>query len=212
MTLLSDAAVLCMHTTPLLLCSAPAALGARSSLPTALLLRGGASPADYYDILGVQRDATQAEIKRAYRRQAIKLHPDKNPSPDANEQFIQLGRAFETLKDPRTRAQYDLFGSGSGSSSSSGSGSRRRPGSSSGPGPGPGSSQERRERPRWEPPGAERCAVRGRDRDRVRVRVRVSATWSSSALQPNPRRPALQPRASRLQPCVIQTRGAVHHG
>ena len=175
MTLLSDAAALCVHTTPLLLCLVPAALGARSSLPTALLLRGGASPADYYDILGVQRDATQAEIKRAYRRQAIKLHPDKNPSPDANEQFIRLGRAFETLKDPRTRAQYDLFGSGSGSGSGFGSGSgsgfgsRRRPGSTSGPGPGPGSSQERRERPQWERPGAERC---------------VDATWSSSALQP----------------------------
>ena len=61
------------------------------------------------------RDASQAEIKRAYRRQAIKLHPDKNPSPHANEQFIQLGKAFETLKDPHTRAQYDLFGPGSGS-------------------------------------------------------------------------------------------------
>ena len=68
------------------------------------LVLTGASPADYYAILGVRRDASQAEIKRAYRRQAIKLHPDKNPSPHANEQFIQLGKAFETLKDPHKRA------------------------------------------------------------------------------------------------------------
>lgn len=66
---------------------------------------------DYYDVLGVDKTATDAEIKRAYRLKAIKYHPDKNPGDKAAEKkFRKIAEAYETLKDPSKRANYDQFG------------------------------------------------------------------------------------------------------
>jgi molecular chaperone DnaJ len=66
---------------------------------------------DYYEVLGVARDADATEVKKAYRAQAIKYHPDKNPDdPGAAEKFREAAEAYEVLKDPRKRSQYDQFG------------------------------------------------------------------------------------------------------
>ena len=65
---------------------------------------------DLYDVLGVSRDATQDEIKRAYRRLARQNHPDVNTDPEAERRFKEIGLAYETLSDPARRRQYDLFG------------------------------------------------------------------------------------------------------
>lgn len=67
---------------------------------------------DYYDILGVGRNATQQEIKKAYRKKAAKLHPDKNPDdPGAQKRFTELGEAYEVLSDAEKRKLYDQVGS-----------------------------------------------------------------------------------------------------
>ena len=66
---------------------------------------------DYYDILGVKRDASQNEVKQAYRRLARKYHPDVSKDPDAETKFKDVGEAYEVLKDPEKRAAYDKFGS-----------------------------------------------------------------------------------------------------
>ena len=66
---------------------------------------------DYYQILGVSRDASLEEIKRAYRRLALKYHPDKNPGDkEAEERFKEINEAYAVLSDPEKRRQYDLFG------------------------------------------------------------------------------------------------------
>src|SRR6201987_1454073 len=66
---------------------------------------------DYYEVLGVDRTATDEEIKRAYRKLAVKFHPDKNPDdPHAEEQFKELGEAYDVLMDSEKRAAYDRFG------------------------------------------------------------------------------------------------------
>jgi curved DNA-binding protein len=65
---------------------------------------------DYYDIIGVKRDASQDEIKRAYRKLARKFHPDVSKEADAEARFKELGEAYEVLKDPEKRAAYDQLG------------------------------------------------------------------------------------------------------
>lgn len=65
---------------------------------------------DYYEILGVSRDADKEEIKRAYRRLARKYHPDVNKEPGAEDRFKEINRAYEILSEPETRARYDRFG------------------------------------------------------------------------------------------------------
>nr|WP_136249555.1 DnaJ C-terminal domain-containing protein [Ningiella ruwaisensis] len=62
---------------------------------------------DYYEILGVKEDADLKEIKKAYRKIALKLHPDVNPDEGASEKFKELAEAYEVLKDPSRRAEYD---------------------------------------------------------------------------------------------------------
>jgi len=65
---------------------------------------------DYYDIMGLNRDATQDEIKRAYRKLARRYHPDVSTEADAEARFKDVGEAYEVLKDPEKRAAYDQLG------------------------------------------------------------------------------------------------------
>jgi len=65
---------------------------------------------DYYSILEVSQDATDAEIKKAFYRKARELHPDVNKAPDAEDRFKELSEAFDVLSDPAKRSQYDRFG------------------------------------------------------------------------------------------------------
>ncbi|MEB3185208.1 MAG: molecular chaperone DnaJ [Cyanobacteriota bacterium] len=66
--------------------------------------------ADFYDLLGVSRDADPDTLKRAYRRLARQYHPDVNKEPGAEDRFKEIGRAYEVLSDPQTRSRYDQFG------------------------------------------------------------------------------------------------------
>ncbi|KAB7503108.1 DnaJ-like protein subfamily C member 10 [Armadillidium nasatum] len=66
---------------------------------------------DFYDILEISKQASEREIRKAFKSKALKLHPDKNPDdPEAQAKFIQLNRAYEVLKDEELRKKYDLFG------------------------------------------------------------------------------------------------------
>jgi molecular chaperone DnaJ len=69
------------------------------------------SQADYYQILGVSREAGEEDIKKAYRQMAFKYHPDRNPDdPEAEAKFKEAAEAYEVLRDPNTRARYDRYG------------------------------------------------------------------------------------------------------
>src|ERR1700739_3184544 len=81
------------------------------------------SKRDYYDVLGVSRGADADEIKKAYRKMAIKYHPDKNPGDKkAEENFKEAAEAYEVLSSPDKRQRYDQFGRAANASSASGGG------------------------------------------------------------------------------------------
>lgn len=65
---------------------------------------------DYYSVLGVFRDASEDEVKKAYRKLAMEYHPDRNASPDAEARFKEISEAYEVLRDPQKRAAYDRYG------------------------------------------------------------------------------------------------------
>ena len=65
---------------------------------------------DYYDVLGVEKNAAEAEIKKAYRKLAAKYHPDVNHDADAEDKFKEINEAYEVLSDPDKKARYDQFG------------------------------------------------------------------------------------------------------
>lgn len=65
---------------------------------------------DFYDILAISKDSSDDDIKRAYKKLALKLHPDKNSAPGAEEAFKGVSRAFSCLSDPEKRANYDQYG------------------------------------------------------------------------------------------------------
>ena len=67
---------------------------------------------DYYSLLGVSKNATQSEIKKAYKKSALKYHPDRNPDnkEEAEEKFKEISKAYQILSDTNERKQYDMFG------------------------------------------------------------------------------------------------------
>ncbi|XP_034826842.1 dnaJ homolog subfamily C member 10-like [Maniola hyperantus] len=69
------------------------------------------SSATYYQILGVSKSSSTQEIRQAYKKLAVKLHPDKNPNGAEQKRFLEITEAYETLKDPEKRHKYDLYGS-----------------------------------------------------------------------------------------------------
>ena len=82
---------------------------------------------DPYDVLGVDRSATQDEIKSAFRKLAAQHHPDKNPGDDgAQQRFKELNAAYQILSDPQKRAAFDRFGAGAASARRRGGRALRR--------------------------------------------------------------------------------------
>ena len=81
------------------------------------------SKRDYYEVLGVSKSASKDEIKKAYRKMALKYHPDKNPGDHtAEDKFKEAAEAYEVLSDDNKRARYDQFGHAGGN----GAGASRR--------------------------------------------------------------------------------------
>lgn len=128
----------------------------------------GAMGKDYYQTLGLARSATDEEIKRAYRRQALRYHPDKNKEPGAEEKFKEIAEAYDVLSDPRKREIFDRYGeegacararSAGASPPFDRRGNRGTPNALGIPGgrPGPGASGPR-------PPAAQPPPIRGRPR------------------------------------------------
>ena len=68
------------------------------------------SKRDYYEVLGVARDATPEDLKKAFRKQALQYHPDRNKAADASDRFKEVNEAYQVLSDPQRKAQYDQFG------------------------------------------------------------------------------------------------------
>jgi molecular chaperone DnaJ len=65
---------------------------------------------EFYSLLGISRDASEAELKKAYRKLAMEFHPDRNSSPEAEAKFKEITEAYEVLRDPQKRAAYDRYG------------------------------------------------------------------------------------------------------
>lgn len=65
---------------------------------------------DYYKVLGIAKGATEDEIKKAYRKQALRYHPDKNKSPGAEDKFKEIAEAYDVLSDAKKKDIYDRFG------------------------------------------------------------------------------------------------------
>ena len=68
------------------------------------------SKRDYYEVLGVQRNATEDDIRRAFRKLAFDHHPDRNSDPGSAERFKEINEAYEVLRDPEKRRRYDRYG------------------------------------------------------------------------------------------------------
>eukprot|EP00117_Sycon_ciliatum_P012645 scpid97536/ scgid0859/ DnaJ homolog subfamily B member 4; Heat shock 40 kDa protein 1 homolog; Human liver DnaJ-like protein len=83
---------------------------------------------DYYKILGVSRDASESDIKKAYRKMALKFHPDKNKDPGAEDKFKEISEAYEVLSDSDKRAVYDKYGEEGLKAGGGGGGSPSGPG------------------------------------------------------------------------------------
>ena len=80
---------------------------------------------DYYEVLGVSRDASQGDIKKSYRKLAMKHHPDQNPDdPKAEEKFKEIGEAYEVISDEEKRSAYDRYGHAAFKSGGGGGGGR----------------------------------------------------------------------------------------
>lgn len=79
-------------------------------LIVALLTLSVLAGKDYYNLLGVSRDASEKELKKAFRKKSLQYHPDRNHEPDANDRFIEISNAYDVLKDPQKKQIYDLYG------------------------------------------------------------------------------------------------------
>jgi DnaJ-class molecular chaperone len=92
-----------------------------------------ATKRDYYEVLGIAKTATAAEIKSAYRKLALKFHPDKNKAKDAEEKFKEINEAYQVLSDEKKRQTYDQFGHAAFDAASGMGGNPFRGGYQSGP-------------------------------------------------------------------------------